>query len=159
MSSQKDKMRRPIGPRQHLLKLRAEQSILYLSVRLYASLTISLHVSHLPSAKALDQEAHQKRSSFIFYFPSFSRYLAYDPYPRYVLGLEDRLERMEALIKRVRIPRVCCRPSPRTLTSHHLAASGGRFHSISRPTHYQGLLEVRYAAVDIGSAIIWQRKQ
>ena len=34
-------MRRPIGPRQYLFQLRADQSILYLPVRLYAHLTIS----------------------------------------------------------------------------------------------------------------------
>lgn len=48
-------MRRPLGPRQYMFKLRAEQSILHLHVRLYASLPI------LPSLSSPSSEASRPR--------------------------------------------------------------------------------------------------
>ena len=76
------------------------QSCTYLCA--YMHVPLSLHVSHLPLAKSLAQEVHQKRSSP----DSRSSIPGSHTYSSYVSGLEDRLERMEALLKRVRTPRV-----------------------------------------------------
>jgi len=62
---------------------------------------LSFRVSHLPLAKPLAQEVHQKRSSPSFLFARFWLTLH-----SYVSGLEDRLEKMQALLKRVRITRI-----------------------------------------------------
>ena len=53
------------------------QSCTYLCA--YMHVPLSLHVTHLPPAKSLAREVHQKRSSQNSHSPLFSRFMAYTP--------------------------------------------------------------------------------